>query len=240
MPDLKADFHSTQPPAGARLHYPQGGKAWAAGMLRALGWKLEFAGLPMQRLERRSTEAGERWVSRGVIIAYPHTSNWDGFIGLLAIWALGIKLTLWGKASLFKIPVLRGLLRSAGAVPIERTDAKGAVASTIAEMEKADVYWLGLAPEGTRKRLPGWRTGFYHVATQAQVPVGIAFLDWGTKRIGVTHFLWLSGDRQADFSRIAQAYAGVTGCVADNASPIVALEASFDRKQAVVSPGSTS
>ncbi len=213
------------PSANGNLHYV--GQSWARGLLRLMGWKLVFDGMPMQR-------QGERWVSRGVLMAYPHTSNWDGLIALLFIWGLGLKVTLWGKASLFRIPVLSALLRSAGAVPIQRESAAGAVADMVARMQSLDHCWLGLAPEGTRKHLPGWRTGFYHVALHAQVPVGLAFLDWGRKRMGVTEFFMLSGDMAADFAQMRRAYDGVQGFNPSQASPIVPLDAAFPRDEAVM------
>jgi hypothetical protein len=229
------DFDLRYLPAGQdaiQVFHPPRPKAWAAGLLKAMGWKLEFAGLPMQRSPGES--GAQAWVSRGVIIAYPHTSNWDGFVGLLAIWGLGLKLTLWSKASLFKVPILGSILRSAGAIPVLRTDKQGAVAASVAAMQNSDFYWLGLAPEGTRKLLPGWRTGFYHVAVEANVPVGIAYLDWGRKRIGLTRFLMLTGDVPQDFARLRAAYEGINGCVPHLAAPICPLDATFDRKQAVV------
>ena len=222
---VRADLDASQLSA-SELYHPPKGKPWARWLLARLGWQVRFAGLPQT--------AGR---SCGVIIAYPHTSNWDGFIGVLTIWALGIKLRLWGKASLFRIPGLAAILRSAGAVPVERTGARasrGVVADTVAAMRAEPVFWLGLSPEGTRKHIPGWRTGFYHVACQAEVPVGIAYLDWKNKRIGVTQFLWMTGDIARDFERIAAAYVGVTGCRPENAAPIAPLAASFDRVNAVV------
>jgi 1-acyl-sn-glycerol-3-phosphate acyltransferase len=205
------------------------GQAWARGLLKLMGWRLEYDGLPVTV----NPDTGQRF-SRGVIVAYPHTSNWDGLVGLLTIWALGLDITLWGKASLFKVPVLGWLLKSAGTVPVDRTDARGTVGQTVAAMQQAEHFWLALSPEGTRKRLPGWRTGFYHVATAANVPVALAFLDWGKKRIGISHFLTLSGNMPADFARMREAYAGVVGCVPENASPIEPLDAQYSRKNAVV------
>ena len=171
-----------------------------------------------------------------MIAAYPHTSNWDGVIGVLTLWALGFPIHLWGKDSLFKIPVLAQILRSAGAVPIARTDSKGVVTQTVLAMHAQDVYWQGLAPEGTRKRLPGWRSGFYHLALAAGVPVALAYLDWSKKRIGVKHVVELSGDSDADMARIAACFEGVRGHTPALASPIRLLDAEFSRKDAVVKP----
>jgi 1-acyl-sn-glycerol-3-phosphate acyltransferase len=202
-------------------------RPWAVKLLGALGWTLQLERLPAQ------IEDGQP-VSRGVIIAYPHTSNWDGLIGWLAVVGSGLKVQIWGKDTLFKFPVLAQLLRKMGAVPISRTSAQGLVADTVHHMQSQAVFWLGLAPEGTRKRLPGWRSGFYHVALRAKVPLALAYVDWKTKRIGIEHVIMLSGDEAADLSRIAQLYSGVEGCVPANASDIRLLDSDFSRSDAIV------
>jgi 1-acyl-sn-glycerol-3-phosphate acyltransferase len=207
-------------------------RPWALALLRVLGWSVHIDGLPVQRVTTASGQT--QIVSRGVILAYPHTSNWDGLIGWLTVVGLGLDVRIWGKASLFRIPVLGWLLRTMGAVPIERTDSNGLVARTVEHMLSQDIFWLGLAPEGTRKAIPGWRTGFYHLAVAAQVPLALAYLDWGKKRIGVDHVIDLSGDVEADMARIAQLYDGVIGKVPANAAPIRLLETNFSRADAIV------
>ncbi len=213
------------------MHYPR--RAWALNLLKLMGWQVNFNGLPIRSEPDPHTQQ-PRWVSRGVLIAYPHTSNWDGVIGVLAVWGLGLRVTLWGKADLFRVPLLASLLKSAGAVAVSRTQAGGVVGSTVRAMRHSAHHWLALAPEGTRKRLPGWRTGFYQVATQAQVPVGVVYLDWGRKRIGVTQFLTMSGDVEADFAQLRDAYHGVVGRCPEAASDIAPLDAAFSRASAVV------
>ncbi len=201
---------------------------WALRIMRRLGWDVEFEGLPAQALP------SGRVVSRGVVVAYPHTTNWDGFFGWLTVLGLGLDLHIWAKASLFRVPLLASFLRAMGAVPIDRTDPRGLVGATVANMQQQDVYWLGLAPEGTRKKLPGWRSGFYHVALAADVPVALAYLDWQRKRVGVKHFVRLTGDADADMKAIASAYEGVVGYSPADASPPVLLDVSYSRKEAVV------
>jgi 1-acyl-sn-glycerol-3-phosphate acyltransferase len=196
-------------------------------MLGALGWTLQLDRLPASQENGKQT-------SRGVMIAYPHTSNWDGLIAWLAVVGSGVKVQVWGKDTLFKFPVLSQLLRAMGAIPVSRTSARGLVGETVDQMLSQDVFWLGLAPEGTRKRLPGWRSGFYHVALSANVPLALAYVDWKTKRIGIEHVMMLTGDEAADLAKIAELYAGVEGCVPSNASDIRFLNSDFSRSDAIV------
>lgn len=192
-----------------RLPAPRGSRL-ARALLRVAGWQLVFDGLPARQ---------------GVLIAYPHTSNWDFVVGVLAKWALGLQFAFWGKDSLFRIPVFGRWLRWLGGVPVDRTNASGIVDDMVARFQAARAadqhLWLALAPEGTRGWQPHWRSGFYPVALQAGVPLGLAFFDYRRKRIGVEVFIHLSGDRAADLRAIAAVYAQSAGRHPHQAGPIV-------------------
>ena len=185
------------------------GSAFARGVLRLAGWRVEFDGLPSRQ---------------GVMIAYPHTSNWDFVWGVLAMWAIGLPLSFWGKDTLFRIPLFGRWLRWIGGIPVQRDAAQGVVAQTADRLRQARAHdeflWLGLAPEGTRSRTEGWRSGFYHLALQAQVPLAIAYFDYARKQVGVDSAWRLSGDAQADFACFARRLEGRSGARAANASPI--------------------
>ena len=167
------------------------GSSVARALLRLAGWRLRFDGLPGRQ---------------GVLIVYPHTSNWDFPLGLLVKWAVGIQITFWGKASLFKVPLFGAWLRWLGGVPVDRQASNGIVGQMVNELAAARVQnrflWLALAPEGTRRHASGWRSGFYHVALQAQVPVGLVFLDYGQRQAGVQRFMMLGGNIRADLKVI--------------------------------------
>ncbi len=186
-----------------------GGSRFARALLRAAGWELVFDGLPARQ---------------GILIAYPHTSNWDFVVGVLAKWALGFQFAFWGKDSLFRVPVFGRWLRWLGGIPVDRFNASGIVTDMVARFRQAQAdgqfLWLALAPEGTRGYQPHWRSGFYQVAVQAGVPLGLAFFDYRRKRIGVQSFLRLCGDRAADLAAIASAYDGVIGRHPELAAPI--------------------
>jgi 1-acyl-sn-glycerol-3-phosphate acyltransferase len=189
------------------------GSHLARALLRLAGWQLQFDGLPARQ---------------GVLIAYPHTSNWDFVVGVLAKWAIGLQFAFWGKDSLFRIPLFGPWLRWLGGIPVDRFNARGVVADMVRRFEQAradDEYlWLALAPEGTRRYQPHWRSGFYQVALQAGVPLGLAFFDYRRKRIGVLGFVRLSGDREADLASIGTAYAGVAGRHPALSAPVVFKE----------------
>ncbi|MFM7026319.1 MAG: 1-acyl-sn-glycerol-3-phosphate acyltransferase [Limnohabitans sp.] len=195
------------------------GSALARRLLGLAGWRVTFNGLP---------------ALQGVIVAYPHTSNWDFIVGILAKWAIGIPAHFWAKDSLFRLPVFGRWLRWVGGLPIDRSGARGAVGQTVDTLhEHAQTHrllWLAAAPEGTRKWTPGWRSGFYQVALGAGVPVGIVRLDWGRREIRFVDFLTLSGEEAQDYARLAAAFDGVRGYHPEQASPIVPWRPTKDRK----------
>jgi len=194
------------------------GSALAHRLLGLAGWRVLFAGLPGPQ---------------GVIVAYPHTSNWDFIVGILAKWAIGIPAHFWAKDSLFRIPVFGRWLRWVGGVPIDRRAANGAVGQMVDNFQRhareGRLLWLALAPEGTRKRTPGWRSGFYQVALGAQVPVGVVCLDWGRREVRFLDFITLTGDEAADYAHLATCFAGVQGYHAKQGSPILPWRPNKDK-----------
>ena len=168
------------------------GSAIARGLLCAAGWQVKFNGLPARQ---------------GVVIVYPHTSNWDFVIGFLAKWTIGIPLTVWGKDSLFKVPGLSHWMRWVGVIPVDRKHPHGIVGQMVDRMTAArkrdEFFWLALSPEGTRSYSDHWRTGFYQVALKAEVPLGLAYFDYVDRVVGVDNFIRLSGDVDADMVAIA-------------------------------------
>ena len=180
-------------PYPVKLH----GSAVARFLMRLCGWRVEFDGLPGLQ---------------GVVMVYPHTSNWDFVVGIFAKWVMGIPVRFWAKDSLFKAPVFGPWVRWIGGVAINRSSRNGMVGDTAEQMvqarEQGEMYWLAVAPEGTRSFAPGWRSGAYMVAKQAGVPVGMAKLDYLSKTVYLTQFVELNGDAEADFALMAQHFDG--------------------------------
>lgn len=192
---------------------PLRGSATAQAVLAMAGWRVEFKGLP---------------TAQGVAVIYPHTSNWDFVVLMLAKAAVGLPVTFWGKASLFRWPVFGRWLRWMGGLPVARHTPQGAVGQMIADMRAACLQgrfmWLGLSPEGTRKLTAGWRSGFYRVAVDTQVPVGLVGLDFGQRRVVFDSFWRLSGQPAADLAVFAERLAVYRGCHPAEAAPVRFLE----------------
>jgi 1-acyl-sn-glycerol-3-phosphate acyltransferase len=186
------------------------GSRLAHWILKMLGWRLDFEGFPARQ---------------GVAIVYPHTSNWDFPIGMLAKWALGVPARFWGKDSLFKLPVLGAWMRWVGGIPIDRSSSRGVVGQMVHVFEQHkqndQLLWLGLAPEGTRSFTPGWRSGFYQLALGAQVPLALVKLDWGQRRFSVVDFYDLTGQVERDYAHMAQVFEGVKGFHEHQMGPIL-------------------
>lgn len=185
------------------------GSRLARAVLRLAGWRVQFDGLP---------------AAQGVAVVYPHTSNWDFVVGLLAKWAVGLPVTFWGKDTLFRVPLFGRWLRSLGGLPVRRHTPQGVVGPMIDAMrearEQGRFMWLALAPEGTRARTAGWRTGFYRVAHGAGVPVGLVLLDYAGRRVRVDSFWMPSGHLHADLAVFARRLAGGRGLRPTLAAPI--------------------
>lgn len=158
-------------------------------------------------------------IKKAVFIAAPHTSNWDGVWALVYKVSIGLDIRFFVKASLFWFP-LGILLRGLGGIPLNRSEPGSAVRKAVQAFEDNDSFYFGLAPEGTRSLKPHWKTGFYRIAKEANVPVMLGFFDYGRKRIGVDGIVELSDDRLADIAKIAEFYATITGCHPDKASPV--------------------
>ncbi|MCW1383105.1 lysophospholipid acyltransferase family protein [Novosphingobium sp. KCTC 2891] len=146
---------------------------------------------------------------RYVIIAAPHTSNWDFlyFLGLAN--ALGLDAHFMAKDSLFRWP-LGGFMRDMGGVSIDRSARRNVVDAMIAEFARRDRFVLTIAPEGTRSAVKQWRTGFYQIALGAGVPMVVGLMDYATKTGGLGPAIMPTGDYRADMAQIAEIYRSVT------------------------------
>jgi len=156
---------------------------------------------------------------KAVLVAAPHTSNWDGFWALVYKVAVDLDVKFFAKKSLFWFP-LGNLLRWLGAIELDRSRAVNAVQLAIDEFDRNETLYFGLAPEGTRSLKPGWKSGFYRIARGANVPVYIGFLDFGNKRIGIGPKVDLTGDPDVDLAAIGKHYADIKGRWPEKMSPI--------------------
>ncbi len=144
-----------------------------------------------------------------VIIAAPHTSNWDFvyFFGLTH--SLKFRSYWIGKQSLFKWP-LGPILRRMGGIPVDRSKSQNMVEAMVAEFNRRDDFILTIPPEGTRGKVRQWRTGFYYIALGAGVPIVCGLMDYAKKSGGLGPAIMPSGDYEADMAQVSDLYNSVT------------------------------
>ena len=171
------------------------------------------------RLGGWTVVGGRPDVPKAVVIAAPHTSNWDGYWGIVYKVAVGLDVHWFAKQALFWFP-LGTLLRFFGGIPLDRKRAGSAVDVAIDLFRQSDTLYFALAPEGTRSKTLYWKTGFHRIATGANVPVVLGFLDYGRRRIGLGPILKLSGDVQQDLEALRAFYADIDGRWPNKTGPI--------------------
>jgi len=140
-----------------------------------------------------------------VLIGAPHSSNWDGIWGFAAKLALGLDIKILGKRELFWWP-LGPVLRALGVIAVDRRVSAGVVEQVAAMIHSREKFWFGLAPEGTRRRVEKWKSGFLKIARAADVPVLPAYFHYPEKIIGIGPPFVLGDDEAADMRRIREWY----------------------------------
>jgi len=151
-----------------------------------------------------------------VVIAYPHTSNWDFPLGVAVCVIFRIKAYWLGKDSLFKGPT-GPIMKWLGGIPIDRNDAHDVVQQTISTFNHSESLIVAVAPEGTRSQVQKWKTGFYHIAAGAKVPIVLGYFDYAKKETGCLQSYLPSGDIEKDMLEIKAAYHGIQGRYPDQA-----------------------
>ena len=144
-------------------------------------------------------------IPRLVLIAAPHSSNWDGIWGMAAKMALGFDARVLGKDALFWWP-LSIVLRRLGVIPLDRSRPQGVVEQAIELIRSSPKMWFALAPEGTRKPVEKWKSGFLKIAHGAGVPVLMAYFHYPQKTIGIGPLFHTSGDLEADMAAVRDWY----------------------------------
>jgi len=159
-------------------------------VLRLFGWKTSLVWPPEPK---------------GIIIVYPHTSNWDFPIGLAFRIGHDLPANWIGKAEMFPRP-LRGLLKRLGGIPVDRGRATGFIDAMVQEFGRRDWMWVGIAPEGTRSRTDHLKAGFYKLALAADVPVGLGYIDYATRTVGIDTYVRFTGDEERDLEVLRRFY----------------------------------
>jgi len=186
----------------------------ALSFMKAFGW----------RLEGRLPD-----VNKLVVIAAPHTSNWDLPVLLSLAFALKAKACWLGKHTLFRWP-FGFLFRWMGGIPVYRSASKNVVAQSVEMFRNSEKLILTIPPEGTRSKVSHWKTGFYYIALGAEVPIAMAFIDYRRKVSGVGPTLFPTGDIEADMEIIRNFYVNVTAKYPDKAGlPALARDQRSER-----------
>ena len=181
---------------------------WSSSLARrclaAAGWKVLNQPLPGPK---------------AVVVFYPHTSNWDFVFGILARAVIQLPASFAAKDSLFAWPH-GALFRSLGGVAVNRRERSGFVGQMAQQFKERPSFYLAIAPEGTRRLTPGWKSGFYRLAQEAQVPLALAFIDYAQREVGILGYVQICGDAERDFANIRAAYAGRQGRHPQQQGPI--------------------
>lgn len=154
-----------------------------------------------------------------IVVGVPHTSNWDGFVLMLATFGLRSRMLWLGKHTLFRGP-LGPFSRLLGGVAINRNTTKNAVEQVVQVFNEREKMVLVIAPEGTRKRAEYWKTGFYYIALGAKVPLALGFLDYPRKRVGIGPTVMPTGDIEKDLEVLRTFYADKVGHHPERMGPI--------------------
>ena len=164
-------------------------------ILKLMGWKINgpFPSVP-----------------KAVVIAAPHTSNWDFIIGIAAKFQLQLQIHWLGKDTLFRRP-FAWLFQWLGGTPVRRSTPEGVVEQTVNLFKRHDQYLLGLSPEGTRKKVDQWKTGFYHIARGAGVPIVPVAFDYARKTILIGEPFLPSESMELHFAALRNFYSAVEG-----------------------------
>ncbi len=165
-------------------------------LCRLLGWKI-INDFP-------------RDLKKYIIIAGPHTSNWDFPLGVAVKFARKLNVKFIGKHTLFK-PPYGFIFKALGGEPVDRTKSANLVDQIIEVFNNQEEFVFALSPEGTRKKVSKWKTGFYHVAKRANVPIVMATLDFGRKQVLIDDPYYLTGDMKKDFLHFHNFYKDVKG-----------------------------
>ena len=158
-----------------------------AAVMRLTGWKFSGELFPDQK--------------KFVCIVAPHTSNWDFPTGIAAMFAIGIRVSFLGKDTLFKFP-LGLVMRFLGGFPVDRASKSDVVTQTVELVERSERIIITLAPEGTRRAVMQWRTGFWWIAHKAKIPIVPIVLDFSTREIRVHPLFHTTGDADRDVATL--------------------------------------
>lgn len=153
---------------------------------------------------------------RCLVIGAPHTSNWDGFYMVMAMWAVERPVSFLVKKNLTDVPVIGSFVKAIGGIPVDREHPGHLVDRIISLAESKDHFVLVITPKGTRSLRPYWKSGFYRIAMDADLPIVPGFIDGAKHRYGWGEPMRLTGNRRNDMDKIRDFYSGLVGIRPEN------------------------
>jgi len=153
---------------------------------------------------------------RCLVIGAPHTSNWDGFYMVMAMWAVERPVSFLVKKNLTDVPVIGSFVKAIGGIPVDREHPGHLVDRIISLAESQDHFVLVITPKGTRSVRPYWKSGFYRIAMEADLPIVPGFIDGARRRYGWGEPMRLTGNRRNDMDKIRNFYSGLVGIHPEN------------------------
>jgi 1-acyl-sn-glycerol-3-phosphate acyltransferase len=176
---------------------------------------LRFLAILILRLVGWTSIGSKVSVPKYVLIGAPHTSNWDFPLMLLVVLELRLQLFWMGKHTLFPFP-FSGIMKWLGGIPINRTKSHNVVSDIVGQFKSNDNLVVLVPPEGTRRKVSEWKTGFYHIANNAGVPILMGYVDAAKKEAGFADFFYPTGELESDMKEIRSFYAQKKGLTAGN------------------------
>lgn len=167
-------------------------------VLSSLGWKV--TGSIKEDYENQKL----------VLVVAPHTSNWDGVLGMAAIAGLDARIAFFGKHTIFRYFGLGAFLRYMGGIPVNRASPGGAIADGIKKIKSIDFSLIGMAPEGTRSKVVEWKTGFLRIAKEINAKIIPVSLDFAKKEILLGEIFKLSGEKEKDLKDLKDYFRSFT------------------------------
>jgi 1-acyl-sn-glycerol-3-phosphate acyltransferase len=171
------------------------GQRLALRALKLLGWRVSSKAPPGPK---------------GLIVVYPHTSNWDFLYGVLFRFGTAMPASFLAKDSLFRGPV-GTWLRRIGGIEVNRRSPQGIIERLLGEFSRRSAMWLAIPVEGTRSYTDHWKSGFYHLALAGNLPVALGYIDYATRTVGVDTYVTMSGDEERDMAMMREFYADKRG-----------------------------
>ena len=167
------------------------------------------------KILRWQTRGGELPHQKFILIGAPHTSNWDFPLMLMVVLKLKLRVFWMGKHTLFPFPVA-GFMKWLGGIPINRSASHNVVRETVRQFKENKDLVVLVPPEGTRSKVARWKTGFYHIASMAEVPILMGYVNAEKKEAGFADFFYPTGDVEGDLEKIREFYHPIKGLIADN------------------------